>query len=500
MIMGRDHLLQMKNINKSFNRVSVLDQANFTLEEGEVHALVGGNGAGKSTLMKILTGVYTKDSGEIVLNGKHVDIRNPQDSEHLGISMIFQELSLIPTLTVAQNIFLTREPKTSLKLLNDKACVNSAIEILSQFQVDIDPQMTVDRLGVGYSQMVEIAKAISKKTKIIIMDEPTAALSDAEIDSLFTLIAKLKSTGISIIYISHRMAEISRICDRITILRDGKTVLTEDIINMSLEKITQTMLGNDMVGTLSWDGREYERNGEPVLSVRNLACNPRVKDVSFDVYPGEIVGIAGLMGSGRTEIAESIFGIRRDFSGEIYANGHKSRTTKEAIASGIAMVPEDRRRQGLVLSHTLKENIMLPSIKTFVKRFFVSDRRGTEIAQKYIELLKVKTDSAKKVVSLLSGGNQQKIVLAKWLARNPKLLILDEPTIGVDIGAKIELIQEVRRLAHEGISILVISSELEELLAISDRILILFGGVINREINRKAIENEEQLHQAVQGL
>jgi ribose transport system ATP-binding protein len=496
--MSNNYVLQMKEIEKSFNGIPVLKKANFSLEKGEVHALVGGNGAGKSTLMKILTGVYTKDTGLIEIENNSVEINSTMDAEKNGIAMIFQEFSLIPTLTVAQNIFLTREPRKN-GFINDKESIRAAEELLNTLNVDIDPNATVDSLGVGYWQMVEIAKALSKKAKILIMDEPTASLSESETTSLFKLVTQLKENGISIVYISHRMAEIFEICDRLTVLKDGHTLVTEEVKNLTMEKVVESMMGADAGQSFKWVDRKYSIPDEPLLKVKDLAYGNRVKDVTFELYPGEIVGLAGLMGSGRTEIAQCIFGMQKPDSGEILIKNQKIKKTRDAIRNGIALVPEDRRKQGLVLDHTVRENMMLPMIKKFKKGIFVNDKQGTALTEEYIEKLNVKTDNASKVVKLLSGGNQQKIVLAKWLAQHPKILILDEPTIGVDIGAKSEIVEIIRSMANEGMGILVISSELEELLAVSDRILVLYNGSITKEIYRRDIETEEALHHAIQG-
>lgn len=496
--MEKNYVLKMKEIEKSFNGIPVLKKANFSLGKGEVHAICGGNGAGKSTLMKILTGVYTKDSGLIEIENNSVEINTTQEAEKHGIAMIFQEFSLIPTLTVAQNIFLTREPRKNV-FINDKECIRAAEDLLKTLNVDIDPNATVDSLGVGYWQMVEIAKALSKNAKILIMDEPTASLSESETASLFKLVNQLKENGISIVYISHRMAEIFEICDRLTILKDGRTLLTEECKNLTMEKVVESMMGADAGRSFKWIERRYTRPAEPLLKVKNLAYTNRVKDVSFELYPGEIVGLAGLMGSGRTEIARCIFGMERPDSGEIVMKNQKIKRTKDAIRNGIALVPEDRRKQGLVLDHTVRENMMLPMLKQLTKGIIVNDTKGNDLTKEYIEKLNIKTDSPSKLVKLLSGGNQQKIVLAKWLAQHPKILILDEPTIGVDIGAKSEIVETIRSMANEGMGILVISSELEELLAVSDRILVLYNGTITKEIYRKDIETEEALHHAIQG-
>mgnify|MGYP002398631566 FL=1 len=491
----------MKNISKSFNGIKVLDSVHFSVNEGEVHALMGGNGAGKSTLMKILTGVYTLDQGEIYIEGEKVSIQSPDDARKNKISMIFQEFSLIPTLTVAQNIFLTRESKTSFGLLDDKECIKKTEQLLKELEVDLDPNEVVGNLGVGYWQMTEIAKALSHEAKILIMDEPTASLTKKETEVLFSFINKLKAKGYSIIYISHRMDEIFEICDRITILRDGKHVATEDCKEIDLATVIQHIVGSEVDKAFEWKERSYSMNATPVLEVKRLSSGTKVKDVSFKIFPGEILGVAGLMGSGRSEMARSIFGIDPQDSGEILVNGKKRsiKSADDAIKAGIALIPEDRRIQGLVLEHSVKENLILPILSKLKKGWFIDEKKANEIAISFVKKLNIKTDDIFKTANLLSGGNQQKIVLAKWLANDPTVLILDEPTIGVDIVAKTEIIDVIRHLADSGKAILVISSELSELLAVSDRVIVMHEGTIVKELNRKEIHSEEELQHAIQG-
>nr|BCB28823.1 sugar ABC transporter ATP-binding protein [Bacillus smithii] len=494
-------MLLMKNISKSFNGIKVLDSVDFSVNKGEVHALMGGNGAGKSTLMKILTGVYTLDQGEIYIEGEKVSIQSPDDARKNKISMIFQEFSLIPTLTVAQNIFLTRESKTSFGLLDDKECIKKTEQLLKELEVDLDPNEVVGNLGVGYWQMTEIAKALSHEAKILIMDEPTASLTKKETEVLFSFINKLKAKGYSIIYISHRMDEIFEICDRITILRDGKHVATEDCKEIDLATVIQHIVGSEVDKAFEWKERSYSMNATPVLEVKRLSSGTKVKDVSFKIFPGEILGVAGLMGSGRSEMARSIFGIDPQDSGEILVNGKKRsiKSADDAIKAGIALIPEDRRIQGLVLEHSVKENLILPILSKLNKGWFIDEKKANEIALSFVKKLNIKTDDIFKTANLLSGGNQQKIVLAKWLANDPTVLILDEPTIGVDIVAKTEIIDVIRHLADSGKAILVISSELSELLAVSDRVIVMHEGTIVKELNRKEIHSEEELQHAIQG-
>ncbi|MDQ0246270.1 ribose transport system ATP-binding protein [Bacillus fengqiuensis] len=494
-------MLLMKNISKSFNGIPVLKSVDFSVNKGEVHALMGGNGAGKSTLMKILTGVYTADEGDIFIDGKQVSIKNTDDARKNYISMIFQEFSLIPTLTVAQNIFLTRESKTSAGLLNDKECVAKTRELLRELEVDIDPNEVVGNLGVGYWQMTEIAKALSQETKILIMDEPTASLTKKETEILFSFINQLKAKGYAIIYISHRMDEILKVCDRITILRDGKHVATEDCKQIDLDTVVQHIVGSGMDKAFEWKERSYSTNVPPVLEVKQLSSGTKVQAVSFKLFPGEILGVAGLMGSGRTEMARAIFGVDSKDSGEIMINGQPQtiKSPVDAVEGGLALIPEDRRMQGLVLDHSVKENIMLPILSKVKKGLLLDDKKANRIANEFVEKLNIKTDDIFKTTKLLSGGNQQKIVLAKWLANDPTVLILDEPTVGVDIAAKTEIVDVIRELADSGKAILVISSELPELLALSDRVLVMHEGKIIKEMKRREINSEEELQHAIQG-
>lgn len=494
-------LLSMERISKSFNGIKVLDSVSFSLRKGEVHALMGGNGAGKSTLMKILTGVYQADEGEIFIEGKKVSINDTEDAKRNHIAMIFQEFSLVPTLTVAQNIFLTKEPKNAIGILNDKECIAKTKELLEELEVDINPTDVVGNLGVGYWQMTEIAKALSQDAKILIMDEPTSSLTKKETEILFNIIDKLKRKGISIIYISHRMDEIFQICDRITILRDGKRIATENCHQINMETVIQHIVGADLDKAFEWKERFYSTEGTPVLEVKNLSSGTKVKDISFRLYLGEILGVAGLMGSGRSEMVRAIFGIDPIDGGEIFVKGkkHTIKSPADAIAAGLALIPEDRRMQGLILQHSVKENIILPILSKIKKGIFLDDRKANKVAEKFVKRLNIKTDDIFKTAGLLSGGNQQKIVLAKWLANDPDILILDEPTIGVDIGAKTEIIDIIRELADSGKSILVISSELPELLAVSDRIIVVHEGRVVKELKRKEIYSEEVLQHAIQG-
>ncbi|ABY92290.1 MAG: ribose transport system ATP-binding protein [Candidatus Petromonas sp.] len=498
--MNEQYILELEGIHKSFNGVKVLENVNFKVKAGEVHALVGGNGAGKSTLMKILTGVYKCDKGVIKINGKVIKIEDPNDAKKYGIRMIFQELSLVPTLTVAENIFLTNEPITKGFAINKRIIQEKTSKLLKEFDIDVDPNARVSSLGVGYCQLIEIAKSLATEANILIMDEPTASLSEAETNILFNFIKKLKEKGVSIIYISHRMNEIFKVADRITILRDGKNVITTEIDKINIQEIIEYMMGSKVEKIFEWQERDQMIDNDYILEVKELTVNSQIKDISFKLKKGEILGIAGLMGSGRTEILEAIFGIREKIKGEILIEGKRTeiKSVKDAISAGIALVPENRREQGLVLMHSVKENIILPNLQRLLHVFAINTKKVKMLVETSIKEFSIKTDSINKPVRFLSGGNQQKVVIAKWLKTNPKVLLLDEPTAGVDVGAKGEIVNIIREFANSGKGVIVVSSELAELLAVCDRILILSKGRIINEYLRKDIESEEVLQHAIQ--
>jgi len=494
-----DYILSLENIEKSFGGVTVLDKVNFNLKRGSIHALVGGNGAGKSTLMKILTGVYTYDNGTIRINNQVVKFNSYTNAMKNGISLIFQELSLIPTLTVAENIFLNKEIKKGI-VLNKKEMNRRTRELLEDLGIDIDVEMKVQDLTVGHSQLVEIAKALSTNASVLIMDEPTASLSDKETEILFNIIKGLKEKGVSIIYISHRMNEIFRIADEISVLRNGKIVANRPTGEYTLESLIADMMGREKNRIMEYVEREVPISDEILLSVKNLTLGKALRGITFNLKRGEVLGLSGLMGSGRTEILESLFGVHRPDSGEIvFENRRVSfRRISDAIEAGIVLVPEDRRRQGLVLMHALKENIILTNFRDVVKGLTIRKSLVRRISEKSILELKIVTDSISTKLFNLSGGNQQKVVISKWLNRQPKLLLLDEPTAGVDIATKVEIIDIVRQLANQGKSVILVSSELSELMAVCDRILVLHDGKITNEYKRSEIEAEEVLQRAIQ--
>jgi ribose transport system ATP-binding protein len=494
--------VEMRGVFKSFDTVSVLRDVDFEVVPGEVHALAGGNGAGKSTLMKILQGVHQLDRGEILVDGNPVRLGSIQDARAAGIGMVFQEFSLIPTLTVAQNIFLTAEPRGRGGLIDDRQAKQRARAVLRQMDVDIDPGATVGGLSTAYQQLTEIAKALAQDARVLIMDEPTASLAKHETESLFQLVERLKARGIAIIYISHRMDEVYRIADRITILRDGTRLFTKKLSEVTPAEIVEGIVGRHVDGDLNYQERALPAETVPLLEAVNLRSGRRVQDISFTLHAGEILGLAGLMGSGRTELARCLYGIDSLDSGEIRVRGNRVAlsSARAASAAGIALIPEDRREQGLVLEHSVRDNLLLPLLGSIRRGPLLSDRAGRSVATALLERFQVKVANAARPVRLLSGGNQQKVVIAKWLGTDPDVLIMDEPTAGVDIGTKSEILQMIRTLANEGKGVIVISSELPELLAVSDRVLVLRDGSVVQELNRRDIPDEETLQLAVQGV
>ncbi len=490
----------MRGISKSFSGVNVLEDVDFELRQGETHALLGGNGAGKSTLMKILEGVYSLDRGSIELDGQTVELGTPQAAQQHGIGMIFQEFSLIPTLTVAQNIYLTREPRTRLGLLDDGSLELKASTLLTELGVDIDPSLEVRRLSRASMQLVEIAKALSQDARVLIMDEPTASLAQNEAEALYGIVERLKRRGMAIVFITHRLEEVIAVADRVTVLRDGRRVATKPVRELDLEALIALIVGRAVERSMRVAQPTSENPGAPLLELRNVTTATGVRDVDLAVRPGEILGIAGLMGSGRSELARAIFGIDPIVAGTIAVDGRRVRIRRaaDAIAAGIVLVPEDRRGQGLVPEHSVEANLTLTLLRDLTRVGMLDERAGRRVAREYVERLSIKTSSLSTPVRRLSGGNQQKVVLGKWLAKDPKVLILDEPTVGVDIGAKSEIVELVRELASRGKAIVVISSELAELLALADRLVILRQGAVERSLARTEIEDEPELHRLVQ--
>ena len=485
-----DVILSMRDIDKVFPGVRALDKAQFELRAGEVHALVGENGAGKSTLMKILSGVYTKDGGTVLLDGKEIDVQNTLEAQHLGISIIHQEINLMQDLTVSENIYIGREPMRGF-MINRALQDQRTNELLDSLHLnDIRANTRVRVLTVAKQQMVEIAKALSfDNTRILIMDEPTAALTESEIEDLFRFIRMLKAKGVGIVYISHRMEELKIIADRVTVMRDGQYVGTRDMADVSMDEII-----NMMVGRVIYEEPKQQSavpaDAPVVLEAKNLN-SPMVKNVSLTLRKGEILGLAGLMGAGRTETARLICGADPMTSGEIYVNGKRAhiKTPNDAVQAGIGYLSEDRKRFGLCLGLAVSDNTALPNLDAHMKGVVIDDAKIRRTTQKYVDLIRIKTPSIRTLARSLSGGNQQKVVLAKWLERNCDILIFDEPTRGIDVGAKNEIYKLMNDLTQQGKSIIMISSEMPELLRMSDRIAVMCEGVKTGEM---AIEEATQ--------
>ena len=497
--MQQNPIISLKNVHKSFGGVSVLNGVDFDLQKGSVHALVGQNGAGKSTMMKILTGVYTCDSGAIYIDGSKVKMNSYSDAVSHGISLIFQELSLIPTLTVAENIFLNREILEG-PFLDKKSMERKAHKLLQSLDIDVDVHSRVEDLDVGVCQMIEIAKALSVNAKVLILDEPTASLSEKETAHLFTLINSLKQRGVSMIYISHRMAEIFTICDTITVLRNGSIVTTKPTRDYSLTRLIEDMIGRKTAALTTADEELASKcTGRPLMTVEHLNCGSRLKDVSFELREGEVLGLAGLMGSGRTEVAESLFGLNKDASGQVTINGqpYEIKGVRHAIDSGLALIPEDRRREGLVLMHSVEENLIVPIFDKLKRGLLLESKKVADIAERSISDMAIKTHSRKTPAFNLSGGNQQKIVVGKWLNSAPSVLLLDEPTAGVDVGSKREIIDKVRDFVGENRAALFISSDILELISACDRFIVFYDGKVTATYNRSEI-TEEVLQYAIQ--
>lgn len=472
-----DVLVRMEGIHKHFPGVHALDNCCFEFRKGEVHGLVGENGAGKSTLMKVLTGIYQQDKGTIQYKGKTVTIRSPREAQHMGIGIIHQELNLMPHLTVAENIFIGREHMNGF-LLDNKRTNDEARNLLETLNIHIDPLTKIQDLSVSKQQMIEIAKALSYKAEVLIMDEPTAALTESEIEDLFRFIRELKAQGVGIIYISHRMDELGVITDRITVMRDGQYVSTVNTADTSIDQIIQMMVGR-VIYEKPKTHSMVPQDAPIVLEVKNLT-SPAVKNVSFKLKKGEILGIAGLMGAGRTETARLIFGADPKTGGEIYVNGEKAiiKNPYDAVNYGIGYLSEDRKRYGLAVGLNVVDNSLLASLGDFTKQGLVDSKKASEVTSEYVKNINIKTPSIQQLLKYLSGGNQQKVVLAKWLIKDCSILIFDEPTRGIDVGSKSEIYKLMNELVHEGKSIIMISSELPELLRMSDRIAVMREGVL----------------------
>ena len=478
-------LILMEGIEKRFPGVHALNQCRFELRSGEVHALVGENGAGKSTLMKILGGIYHKDAGNIYLEGQEVEIQNPRMAQELGISIVHQELNLMPHLTVAQNIFIGREPRSKFPFIVDERVTNQHAErLFKMLNLQLDPVAKVADLTVAKQQMVEIAKALSFNAKILVMDEPTAALTETEIDELFRIIRQLREKGVGIVHISHRLEELKQISDRVTVMRDGKYIDTKRIQDVTIDQIISMMVGRTIFETAP--ELPENPNQELVLEVRNLNHGKVLKDVSFNLKKGEILGFAGLIGAGRTEVARAIFGADAYDSGEIFIKGKQVhiKSPGDAVTLGIGYLSEDRKRYGLSLGMDVKENIAMAAMKKFLNWFGWVDFKQTVVrGQEMVKALDIKTPNLEQQVKFLSGGNQQKVVIGKWLTADTEILIFDEPTRGIDVGTKSEIYKLLNDLAHQGKAIIMISSELPEILRMSHRVVVMCEGRVTGILN-----------------
>jgi inositol transport system ATP-binding protein len=498
--MSKDYMLEMIDITKEFPGVKALDNVQLKVKKGTVHALMGENGAGKSTLMKILIGIYTPDSGKIIFDGQELKVSTIKNALDKGISMIHQELSPIPNMTVAENIFLGREPSykftgwVKMKELEEKTK-----QLFEKLEIDIDPNAKMSDLSIANTQMVEIAKAISYNSKLIIMDEPTSAITEKEVHHLFKIIRSLKKEGVSIIYITHKMDELAQITDEVTVLRDGKYIGTKSSDQITKDELIEMMVGRELNQIFRKQQVEIK---EVALSIKQLSKKGKFENISFEVRKGEIIGFAGLMGSGRTEVLESIFGITLPDSGEVYINGKKVniRSTRDAIKYGMGLLTEDRKLSGLFLPLSVQDNMITVTVNQYTKGGFLNEKKIQDDCQRLSEQLAIKTPSLRQLIKNLSGGNQQKALIARWLLQDPDILFLDEPTRGIDVGAKSEIYNLIFELAKKGKAIVVVSSELPEILGLSDRIIVMHEGRKMGELSRQEATQERIMELATGGL
>ena len=482
----------MRKLNKSFPGVKALDNIDLEIYQDEVHALVGENGAGKSTLIKVLVGAYKRNSGEIYFNNQKADFDSPAQAFQNGINVIYQENSLIPQLTVIQNIFLGAEHFTPLGLIDEKKIYQEYLDISEKLGFELPPHEEARNLGVAEQKLVEILKALIHKTKFIIMDEPTASLSENEIEHLFRIISELKSNHISVLYITHILGEVFRIADRITVLRDGKKINTVFTKEVNRDEVITMMVGESLKNAYTSPPTGGKKSQKTILKVENLWRKPRVNGVSFEACPGEILGITGLMGAGKTELSRLIFGADKLEGGQIFINDKPVRfhSPLDAVNQGISLVPEDRKKDALVLMLELYKNITLPTLAQFVNKGVISPRKEFDVTKQAIKKLDIKTSGVNQVVKYLSGGNQQKVVISKWLQTEPKVLILDEPTRGIDVNAKVEIYNIVRKLAESGVCVIFVSTEVSEVVKVSDRILVLSHGKVSAEFKQGVTQEE----------
>ncbi|SFL66107.1 monosaccharide ABC transporter ATP-binding protein, CUT2 family (TC 3.A.1.2.-) [Halanaerobium salsuginis] len=485
-------MVQMNDIEKSFPGVKALDKCQFTLNKGEVHALVGENGAGKSTLMKVLTGVHQEDAGTIFFKGKKVKINSPRKAQELGISIIYQELNLMPHLTVAENVYIGREEKKNKLFIDKKKLNQKTKDFLKMLNINLDPQAKVKDLTVAKQQMVEIIKALSYQAEVLIMDEPTASLTDSEIEDLFRIVKKLRSEGVGVIYISHRLEELKEISDRITVMRNGNYIDTVATKDVEIDSIINMMVGREVYETSN--NKSSKNENEVILEVKNLTRKGVFKNINFNLKKGEILGMSGLVGAGRTEVARAIFGADNIDAGEIYVHGKKVNISSpsQSVELGIGYLSEDRKRYGLALGRDVATNIVLANLKEYMNKFgFIKEDKIKQVAQNQVKQLAIKTPNLKQDVKNLSGGNQQKVVIGKWLDKDSEILIFDEPTRGIDVGAKNEIYKLLNSLVEEGKSVIMISSELPEILRMSHRILVMCEGEVTGELGIEEASKEK---------
>ena len=482
-------LIELRKVSKFFPGVIALNKADLKLYSGEVHGLMGENGAGKSTLIKLLTGAYKPDEGEMLLDGQPLKVNGPKDAMNMGLTAIYQELNVIPKLTVWENIFLGRELRNKKGLLDIPQMKERAKELLQQLRQNIDVDEKVENLGMGHQQMVEICKALVLESRLIIMDEPTSSISDKEVAFLFKTMRSLTSKGVGIIYISHKMSELEEICDRVTVMRDGEYVGTEVVKNTTKDALIAMMVGRELTNYYT---RDFEEHEEVIMRCEGISDGEMAENVSFELRKGEILGFAGLVGAGRSEVMKSIFGLMPKSTGDIYLEGKKVTINSpiDAMKNGIALVPENRKLEGLYLVQSVRFNSTIEVLNEFIKGIFVDNSKEREITQEYIDKMATKTPSQEQAIGNLSGGNQQKVLIGRWLATHPKILILDEPTRGVDVGAKSEIYAIMNKLAKQGMSIIMISSELPEILGMSDRIYIMAHGKMRGCISHKEATQE----------
>ncbi len=488
--MSVEYVFEMKDITKAFGRNVVLDGVSISIRPGEVRALMGENGAGKSTLMKILGGIFSSDSGTIFMEGQEAAIRNVDDARKYGVSFIHQEITNVPEMTIAENIFLGREPKNHLKMVDYRKMKQEAQKALDELGLMLDAGMLIRGLSVAQQQMIEIARAVNEGAKILILDEPTASLSHSETENLFAQIERLKKAGVAMIYISHRMEETFKVCDSVTVLRDGKFIGTRNTEETTENELISMMVGREFNNIY---GNKRVVGGDVIMEVKNLTTQ-KVSNISFTLKKGEILGFSGLVGAGRTELALALFGIDTIVSGEVWLEGKKLSITKprDAINAGIALVPEERKEQGLFLGHSIGTNLTFQVLSEFIKSLRVDKRKESEIVDEFKQKLSIKMASTEQTAGELSGGNQQKIVISKWLAAKPKVLILDEPTRGIDVGAKAEIYKLMHTLAEEGVSIIMISSELPEIINNSSRIAIMREGCLAGILDQQETEISQE--------